>query len=97
MARIARSKPARLDTADIWQYIAEDNPIAADKLIELFDKKLKLAAESPGLGRPRDDLMPGLRSIRVSKYLLFYRSVPDGIELIRVLHGARDLPRLFES
>lgn len=95
MGRIQRTAHARRDYSAIWDYIADDNPSAADRLLRRFDQKLRLAADQPGIGHPRDDLSPGLRSLRVGRYLLFYRQVPNGIELIRVLHGARDLPRLF--
>jgi toxin ParE1/3/4 len=40
-------------------------------------------------------MAPGLRSFPVGNYVVFYRIVPEGIELVRVLHGARDLRRLF--
>ena len=87
MGRIVRSPDAKRDTTQIWVYIAEDNFDAADRLIDLFDEKLNLLAEYPGLGQQRDDLAPGLRSFPVGKYLLFYRPIASGIELVRVLHG----------
>jgi toxin ParE1/3/4 len=46
------------------------------------------------MGANRDRLGSGLRSFPVGNYLVFYRTVPDGIELVRLLHGARDLSRL---
>ncbi|TAE60722.1 MAG: type II toxin-antitoxin system RelE/ParE family toxin [Nostocales cyanobacterium] len=48
------------------------------------------------MGKLCDELAPSLRSFPVGKYLLFYRSVVDGIELVRVIHGARDIQNLFE-
>lgn len=50
----------------------------------------------PGIGRRRDDLAPGLRSISYANYLIFYRPIDDGIEIVRVLHGSRDLPSQFD-
>ena len=50
------------------------------------------------MGTARDRLAPGLRSFHVGNYLVFYRPVQDRIELVRVLHGARDLKkRMFET
>jgi toxin ParE1/3/4 len=47
------------------------------------------------MGTPRDTLAPGLRSFPVGSYLVFYRVVPEGIEVARILHGARDLKELL--
>jgi toxin ParE1/3/4 len=41
-------------------------------------------------------LSPRLRSFPVKNYVIFYRPLEDGIEIVRVLHGAQDLPPLFE-
>ena len=50
----------------------------------------------PYVGRHREELSPRLRSLPVGNYVIFYRPMEDGIEVARVLHGARDLPPLFE-
>jgi len=48
------------------------------------------------MGRKVEELAPNLRSFPIGSYLIFYRPVEDGIELIRVLHGARDItPEYF--
>ena len=47
------------------------------------------------MGPMRDELAPGLQSFPVGKYLIFYRKMKGGIEIIRVLHGARNLPEVF--
>jgi toxin ParE1/3/4 len=96
MAQIIRSDAARRDIAYIWHFIAAHNATATDKLIDRFDHDLNLLAESPGLGQRRDDLLANLRSFPVGNYLLFYVPFDDGIELVRVAHGAQDLPRLFD-
>ena len=49
------------------------------------------------MGRRRDELSPGLRSVVMGSYLIFYRPLEDGIRLMRVFHGARDLPSLFDQ
>jgi toxin ParE1/3/4 len=48
------------------------------------------------MGRVRDELVPSLRSFPVGKYVIFYRPIENGIEIARILHGARDLPSIFE-
>ena len=95
MGHIVRSLDSKRDATEIWLYIANDNFDAADRLIDLFNEKLNLLSDNPGLGQQRDELRPGLRSFPVGKYVLFYRAVEGGIELVRLLHGARDIPRFF--
>ncbi len=97
MRRYRLSPEARSDLDSIWDYIADDNIPAADGLLHKVHEKLRLLAEAPGVGRPRDELAPGLRSLPVGNYLLFYRVIREGIEVVRVLHGARNLPPLFDA
>jgi toxin ParE1/3/4 len=51
----------------------------------------------PGMGRKRDDLGKGLRSFPVKKYLIFYRQAKDDIEIVRVLHGSRNIEKFFSE
>lgn len=95
MALVRRSALAEQDYREIWRYIAADSPDAADRLLLRIDSKLELYAQNPRMGKARDNLATGLRSFPVGKYLVFYRAAPDGIELVRVLHGARDLKTLI--
>lgn len=97
MPLILRSEPAQQDMVEIWEHIARDSPAAADALLERFDRSLQLVASLPHAGRRREEFLPFLRSVRVGPYILFYRPTAKGIELVRVFHGARDLPSLFDS
>jgi len=56
-----------------------------------------LLADNPGLGRARDELRPGLRSFSAGRFLIFYRPLDNGIQVVRVVHGARDIGGLFRS
>jgi toxin ParE1/3/4 len=96
MARVIRSPLAEEDSREIWRYIAQDNPDAADRLLRRIDEKLLLYAEYPHMGTPRENWARGLRSFCVGKYVVFYRIVAEGIELVRVLHGMRDLKTLLK-
>jgi plasmid stabilization system protein ParE len=49
------------------------------------------------MGAPAEELAPGLRLFTVWNYAVFYRASDPGITILRILHGARDLPRFFES
>jgi len=96
MPVVHRTSLAHGDLVEIAMTIAEDNPPAADRWLDAVDSRCKLLAQMPGLGRLRPDLAPELRSFVVGNHVIFYRETHDGIEVIRVLHGARDLPSLFE-
>lgn len=88
---------AELDLVEIGAYIARDNEQAAQRLIERVLVKCQSIAENPRLGRARDELRPGLRSLCVGNYLIFYRLMNSAVQVVRVLHGARDLESLFND
>jgi len=90
------SASARVDLEEIWSYIAQDNPDAADKFIRALVSRFPKLAAMPELGRQRDELTTRLRSFPVGRHVIFYRPMENGVEIVRVLHGARDLPPLFE-
>src|SRR5436309_6116263 len=89
--------PAGRDLREIRTYIARDDPEAARRMVATIRGKCRLLSQHPALGRPREDLQPGIRSFPVGAYLIFYQPAADGIQVVRVLHGARDIPALFES
>ena len=60
-----------------------------------FSEKSQMLAQSPFIGKARDELGPKIRSFPIGNYVLFYQPIEDGIEIIRVLHGARDIEALF--
>lgn len=95
--RIRRTSLAEQDYLEIYLHIAADNPVAAENVLRTFDEKLGLLLGRPGIGRARPELAPDLRHFPVGNYILFYREVPDGIELVRVIHGARDIPDIFDE
>ena len=90
------SAAARSDLDEIWFYIAQDHPDAADKFVHALVSRFPKLASMPDLGRERKDLSPQLRGLPFGRYVIFYRPMKNGIEVVRVLHGARDLPPLFE-
>jgi toxin ParE1/3/4 len=94
MKKVIHTEQARLDLFSIWDYIAEDNPNAADKLLDAIDEKCVLLGENPQLGQACPDIAPDMRYFPVRNYLILYREQPPGVELVRVLHGARDLDEL---
>lgn len=103
MGCIVRSRRAKVDALQIWVRIAENSFDAADKLIDLFNEKLEFIADFPGAGPARPELGNDLRSYPVGNYLIIYRALKTrtgrrkrkGIEVVRIVYGARDLRRLF--
>ncbi len=89
------SEQAIHDLTEIWLYIANDSPQAADTFIESIYEHCHLLCSSPDMGRMREELLPGLRSFPLKRYIIFYRVVPDCLEVIRVLSGYRDMESLF--
>ena len=95
MARIIRTHPANEDILAIAEWIAEDNLPAAERWLDKIDQTLTLIAKYPLMGEAVEYLRPGMRRFCVGNYLLFYRPLEDGIELLRVLHGSRRIEDLF--
>ncbi len=90
---------AQQDLADVWHFIAQDNPAAADRVLDTVKNQFRQIAQQPGVGRSREELAPGLRSVvvrRYRRYLIFYRQHAEAMEIVRVLHGSRDLKQLFK-
>lgn len=90
------SAPACEDLIEIYQHIAVENPSSAEKLLQSFQEKFELLTKFPGIGRERNELIIGLRSLPVGKYLILYQPSDEVLEIVRVRHGATDLDRLFE-
>jgi plasmid stabilization system protein ParE/ferredoxin len=89
MARIQRRPRASDDIAEIWDYIADDSVAQADAFVDRLDRKLQLLATQPMMGRARDELAPGLRSMAFGRYVVFYEpfvgSIPASRTRISVL------------
>ena len=97
MARHYWTDAATRDLNDVYDYLADRDPGAAERLIDEFDRKADLYAGNPLLGEAHFDLVAELRAFRVRSYVVFYRPYRDGIAIARIVHSARDLPRLFSA
>lgn len=95
MPKVLRRPQAEADLDDIWWYIAQDNPDAADLFLDKIEERLYALAQFPDMGITRDELMPLLRSMGIGNYLIFYLPLADGIEVVRILSGVRDIDPLF--
>lgn len=97
MVTIVIRPRARSDIDKAWDYIAEESELEADSFVERLSEKFKLVAGQPDMGRLREDLMPDLRSFPFERYLIFYIPSADGIDVVRILHSARDIEPQFRS
>ncbi|HUT24093.1 MAG TPA: type II toxin-antitoxin system RelE/ParE family toxin [Sumerlaeia bacterium] len=87
---------AQNDLEEIGLYVAMDDYDASLRLVERFFRAFDLLADSPKMGRNRPEL-GGVRSFPFRPYVIFYREAHEGVEIARVLHGARDIPSLLED
>jgi toxin ParE1/3/4 len=93
---ILRLRPeAEADIEAIALYIAEDNPSAALRWYEEIHSYCQRIADMPGMGVARSHVRPGLRTFPVGNYLILYRQIDDGAEIVRVVHGARQWQELL--
>ncbi len=95
--KLAVTAQARQDLLEIEEYIGKDNAKEAAVFVQRLTERFAELMESPGIGRKRDYLAEGMRSSRVGDYLIFYRVQGEKLVVIHVLHGARDLPKMFEQ
>ena len=99
MPRLVLAPEARQDLRKIRDHIAQDNPQAARRVVTRLRDMARMLAGAPAMGRDRPELGADIRSFVADRYLLFCRPLnrAAGIELGRVLHGARDVDALFSG
>lgn len=97
MSNVCKITPtASRDIETIMDYLAEWASMkTAERFLEKINQKFKALTQFPNLGRKRDELYPGLRSVPLEDYLIFYRSIQGEVEVLRVVSGYRDLKALF--
>jgi toxin ParE1/3/4 len=95
MPRLLKRPEAENDLEEIWWYIAQDSPHNADRFLDRIQESCLALVDYPQIGTKRDELKVGLRSQSVGHYLIFYFPLEDGIDIVRVLHGSRDIESLL--
>ena len=86
------------DLQSIWDFIASDSVPFADKMLDEFFDAFEKLARWPGQGHTRSDLTN--RKVRfwpVGSYLVVYRENPEALQIVAVLHGARDVLRVMRN
>jgi toxin ParE1/3/4 len=96
MTPVRISADAENDLDAIWLYIANDSPLNADRFLDrLVESLTKTLSTAPLAGRTRDEFGGGLRSFPIESYIAFYRVRNEVVEIVRIIHGARDLAAIF--
>ena len=93
MPRLVLSPRAQLDLEEIGDYIARDNPSRAKSFLDELKAHCERILAMPSAYSSRDDLGAGIRMALHGRYLILFRTDPDGVRVERILHSARRPPR----
>jgi toxin ParE1/3/4 len=100
---ITKSPQAFRDLIDIASYIAHDSIESSERFLDAAEETMKKLLKTPEIGSLCPFQNPLARGIRVwpirrfRRYLVFYRADSNGVDVVRVLHGARDWQSIFEG
>ena len=97
MRNLVRSDLALAEISAALEYLEQRSLPAAERLSAKVDAQSQLLLTIPFMGRARDELAPGLRSVIVGDYLLFYCVSDTAVEIVRFLHGRSKSTRLNSS
>ncbi|MGZ6031804.1 MAG: type II toxin-antitoxin system RelE/ParE family toxin [Isosphaeraceae bacterium] len=97
MAKALKTPRAQADLEAILDELESKSPPAAERFAARVDRKCLALGRNPELARARDEFLLGLRSTPVGKYVLFYRLRGEVVEVLRILHGRRDLGRILKE
>ena len=95
MAHVRYSRKAKADLLDLWLWLAEDSLHIADQKIAEIERRASTLKEHPELGVARPEIGPRARSLVIERWLVLYIIDGDGVLIMRVVDGARDLRKLF--
>jgi toxin ParE1/3/4 len=104
MSRSVQKRPqAQRDLIECYEHIGQDRPSAADRFLMQAQRAFEQIARMPGIGSRWQSPLKALEKIRFwpipkfRNFIVFYREIPDGVEILRVLHGARDIENALEA
>lgn len=90
------TQPAMRDIQEITDYLAQKSGFSqSETFIQKMNAQFARIVQFPRSGKPRNDLLPGSRMVSIDRYLIFYISIGEDIEILRVVNGYRDLSALF--
>ncbi|MFL5333085.1 MAG: type II toxin-antitoxin system RelE/ParE family toxin [Geminicoccaceae bacterium] len=96
--RFTFTAPAQRDLAETWAWVVTGSGRPrADGVLDRLRETCRVVAEGPLIGRERPELRAGARSFAVPPHVIIYEATERGIRVLRVLHGARQLPRAMHE
>ncbi|MBO3462011.1 type II toxin-antitoxin system RelE/ParE family toxin [Aetokthonos hydrillicola Thurmond2011] len=95
MSNYIISPSASRDLNQIADYFLDVNLEAGEKLFREFNKKCHNLAKFPNMGRSYAHIRADLRGLPLDKYIILYKDIDDGIEILRIISGRQDLESLF--
>ena len=97
MIAIVKSPRYERDIEVIWGHIAQHNADAADRTVKAIEGRIELLCQFPELVTPCYHLASRLRRMQWREYLIYYRPSKERVEIVRALHGLRNIAsNLFE-
>lgn len=90
MNRVRFLPAARRDLTEIHRYIARDDEIAADRMVERIRTAVRRLGNWPESAPARFEIAPGLRGLSIGAYIAYHHVAPGVVTIVRVLHAARD-------
>lgn len=97
MSRYVINALASQDLNEIADYFAKRNLDAGDRFFRSFNHKCQQLVAFPESGKSYANIRAGLRGLSLDGYVIFYKISGERIEILRVVSGRRDFPRVFEE
>ena len=94
MRQLRITEHAENDLVEIGTFIAKDSLVNAARFIAAIEEHCRILATYPLIGRTRDELLPGTRSIAYGHYTILYCILENTVQVLRVIHSARDIKRM---
>jgi toxin ParE1/3/4 len=95
LAAVVFTPAAERDLDDIWWEIAQHNLLAADRTIDRIRERTEQLARFPNSGHLRPEIAASARFLTEGNYLILYTVKQRQVDIIRIVHGARDLTSLL--
>ena len=98
MTRVQITSPALDDLADLWSFHARESDPRAQAWVDAILKTIALLEVTPLIGHDRQEsYLKGLRSLTHKRYIIFYRMQGSDVQVLRIIHGHRDLESVFNT
>jgi plasmid stabilization system protein ParE len=94
MKRFVLTQAATADLPEIKDYLSKNSRAAARRVVADIHDAIDSLASSPGIGHRHQDLDEAVRVWQVYAYLIAYLPAPSPLQILRIVHGARDLTKI---